>query len=267
MLNKISENSFAVERITLAMSGIDLPGKEYCNYAKGRKVCGVVVVTGGCSDFIFLDGRVKKLGKGDIALFSESSAYIVKNGQDAPFPHYTINFILSSSSALPADEIYVKAENLEEYEKKCKAIVAGTKSGSLSDTMKAMSQLYAIISNILGSKSIEMHGRENYKQILPAINCIETKYGENLTIELLAKKCAMSKTNFRRVFTELCGVSPIEYLLRKRMERATVLLCQTYMSISEIAVHCGFKDTEYFCRTFKKRMGKTASDMRKNNGA
>ncbi len=261
----VMKNSFSVERITLAMKGVDLPGKEYCNYAQGRKVCGVVVVLGGCSEFIFSDGRVKKLQKGDIALFSESSAYIVKNGQETTFPHYTVNFILSTTSTLPADETYIKADNLKDYERKCEAILNCMKSGDISNTMMAMSNLYSIISDILGSENIEMYGREDYKQILPAINCIETEYGNNLNIELLAKKCAMSKTNFRRVFTELCGASPIEYLLRKRMERATVLLCQTYMSISEISSLCGFKDTEYFCRTFKKRMGKTASEMRKNN--
>ena len=57
-------------------------------------------------------------------------------------------------------------------------------------------------------------------------------------------------------------MSPIEYLINVRIKRASELLSRSVLSVSEVAEKCGFKDTEHFCRTFKKRMGITAGQAR-----
>ena len=73
----------------------------------------------------------------------------------------------------------------------------------------------------------------------------------------------MSETNFRRVFQQVMGISPIEYVINTRINRAKELVRHTDLSVSEISSLCGFKDVEHFCRTFKKRTGVSTSNYRK----
>ena len=110
---------------------------------------------------------------------------------------------------------------------------------------------------------IDVIGKEAYNKVLPAIHYIDENYFDEINLDSLAKLCIMSKTNFRRTFHSVFGVSPIQYLLTVRIRRAEEMLKHSGYTISQIAEKCGFKDYEYFCRTFKKRIGKTAGQLRK----
>ena len=96
-----------------------------------------------------------------------------------------------------------------------------------------------------------------------AIAHIETHFQERLTLEMLARKAHLSPRHFQRIFSECTGHSPIDYLLRVRVREAGKLLRHSNRSITEIAFDCGFQDSNYFTRQFKKIAGETPLNYRK----
>lgn len=98
-----------------------------------------------------------------------------------------------------------------------------------------------------------------------AIAHIETHYTEPITLEDLAQKAHLSKRHFQRIFNECIGRSPIEHLLEIRIRKAKELLRNTEQSITDIAFDCGFQDSNYFTRQFRKISGLTPRQYRKTN--
>lgn len=95
------------------------------------------------------------------------------------------------------------------------------------------------------------------------ISRMENNYRENWTVARLAKIAAMAPSTFLPVFREATGSSPIEYLLRVRITKAAEQLSQSDSSISEVALNCGFRDSNYFSRQFRKFYNCSPREYRK----
>lgn len=73
----------------------------------------------------------------------------------------------------------------------------------------------------------------------------------------------VSKHYLRHCFKEEVGLTPLEYLTDLRIQHAKCLLAQnSYMTIGEIALNCGFNDPYYFSRCFKKNTGVSPREFR-----
>jgi len=92
---------------------------------------------------------------------------------------------------------------------------------------------------------------------------IERDYREPLRLADLAELAGMSQSGFQRAFRRITGRSPIAYVLQLRLQRAAELLCSTEHRITDIALACGFSDSNYFARQFRVAMGMSARDYRK----
>lgn len=255
--------NITIKDITIALHGYDRIGCKYKNYSISRRVCGIVVILGGAGTYKFSNGETKTLYPGDIALFSDESAYIVENLQNELFDHYTINFSLTSDSVLPFDVCYLTAENIDKYTELCDKILKHIHSSSVSERLLCMSALYDILSHFFNDAGMS-YNKNEHKTFLSAISYIENEYSKNITVEQLANISMMSRTNFRRKFKAEYNISPIAYLLQVRIKRACELLQHTSYTISQIAYMTGFNGTEHFCRSFKKRMGLTATEYKKS---
>lgn len=256
-------NSFAVDRIVFVRYGCDAPGSEWHNYKNGRGVCGLVVVLEGNAEYEFSDGRKKTLKAGDVAVFSDKTAYTMRYAGDKAFLHYTVNFTLVEKHSLPADETYLNMPDISGLASKCRAILDETSKGHPASYLSAMSHLYSALAKVYSDEKVELSDRKEYTSILPAIRLIEAEYRSKLDADTLAKACLMSVTNFRRTFGKVFAVPPAEYMIRLRMSRAKALLKHTDLSVKEIAQECGYADTEHFCRTFKARHGITCLKYRR----
>jgi AraC-like DNA-binding protein len=61
------------------------------------------------------------------------------------------------------------------------------------------------------------------------------------------------------------GLPPIEYLIRLRIRQSMELLTASDMSVTDIAMECGFNDSNYFARQFKRINDMSASEFRKRH--
>jgi len=85
---------------------------------------------------------------------------------------------------------------------------------------------------------------------------IKKNISEKITLELLQKVSNMSKISLTRMFKRELGISPMEYVIRERLNKAKQLL-QLTKSVKESCFASGFNDVNYFVRLFKSREGVT----------
>ena len=87
----------------------------------------------------------------------------------------------------------------------------------------------------------------------------------NLTLDQLAGYAGYSKSQLHRKFTHEMDCSPIDYFNKMKINKASIYLIKSNLSITQISEILGYSNTEYFSRIFKKSVGITASQFRKEN--
>lgn len=78
---------------------------------------------------------------------------------------------------------------------------------------------------------------------------------DNLSIREIAAICGVSESSLRSHFQKAHGISPLQYRMQGRIEKAKYLLEATDLSVYEIADRLGFYDEAYFCKMFRKFAG------------
>jgi AraC family transcriptional regulator len=92
---------------------------------------------------------------------------------------------------------------------------------------------------------------------------IEEHLGSDIGIATLAALAGYSPDHFARLFKRSFGLSPYQFILQRRVERAKALLRDRNHSIAEVAMLCGFASQAHFHTTFKARTGVTPGMYRK----
>ncbi|MBR2067737.1 MAG: AraC family transcriptional regulator [Solobacterium sp.] len=95
-----------------------------------------------------------------------------------------------------------------------------------------------------------------------AINYIQANYNRDISIEEIADSSGLNRSYFSRIFKETFNQSPQKFLLQYRMNKASELLRQTQMSISDIATSVGYENQLHFSRAFKNTYGTSPSNYR-----
>ncbi|WP_035298993.1 helix-turn-helix domain-containing protein [Brevibacillus thermoruber] len=88
--------------------------------------------------------------------------------------------------------------------------------------------------------------------IRKAVQYLKENLHRKITLEEIAQYCCVSVYHLSRLFKRETGMSPIDFLNRKRVEKAMYYLKSTDCTVQEIASFVGFQDANYFTRTFKK---------------
>lgn len=106
--------------------------------------------------------------------------------------------------------------------------------------------------------------RNNYKKIIACKEFIDNNLGSKFTLEMLAERCGLSRNFFCRIFKEILGNTPFEYIIENKMVLAKKLLTTTNISVEQISAICGFDDLTYFYRLFKRYFHTTPTQFREN---
>jgi transcriptional regulator GlxA family with amidase domain len=109
-----------------------------------------------------------------------------------------------------------------------------------------------------------MYQTVDYEPIQMIQNWVVDHLNEELTVETMAEKAAMSPRNFARVFLKETGITPAKYVEKVRLETARRRLEETRLTIDEISDECGIGNADGLRRLFIRHMSTTPSEYRKN---
>lgn len=96
------------------------------------------------------------------------------------------------------------------------------------------------------------------------LDYLNEHYAENLTLDKISEQFYISKSNLSHYFKKETGLSPIQYIMQRRIGEAQSLLVETSSEIQDIGDKLSFTDTAHFSKMFKKYVGVTPNEYRKH---
>lgn len=94
---------------------------------------------------------------------------------------------------------------------------------------------------------------------------IETHLDQPLTLAVLAQEAALSEFHFARMFRHTTGEAPHQFVMRRRMDRARMLLERPDLTLTDIALQCGYHSSAHFSHRFRQVYGMTPSACRRES--
>ncbi|MDZ4815011.1 MAG: AraC family transcriptional regulator [Verrucomicrobiota bacterium] len=123
-------------------------------------------------------------------------------------------------------------------------------------------ELVISLSRLYSQKKLSENRSDRIGRIAEAVAYLENQFREPIKLETLAHKANLSVSQFQRIFKDIYDVPPMDYILRKRVRLACEIIRQKDDKIISIAHECGFSDSNYFARQFRKITGQTPSEYR-----
>lgn len=91
-------------------------------------------------------------------------------------------------------------------------------------------------------------------------NWVQDNYAQPLSRESVATFFNITPNHLSKLFTQNGTMSFVEYVRWVRMAKARIILQKYHLSISEVAQRCGYQDSDYFCRLFRRQFGLTPGE-------
>jgi AraC-like DNA-binding protein len=131
-------------------------------------------------------------------------------------------------------------------------------------------RLQGLLSMFL-SELIEEAGKNvtissNYKEVYikKSLQFVETNYSSKISISEMAKSVGLNKNYFSTFFRENIGVTPQQYIIKYRINKACELMSNDGLTIGDISRSVGYDDTLGFSKIFKKEKGISPKEYREN---
>ncbi len=245
----------------------------------------VVVLNGTATHIVDSDQFIIK--KGDVFVFNENTSHGFSNTHDLkicnimykPEHLHKMGYDLKAS---PGFQALFVMEPFYRKENSFKSMLQLTMPG-FEYVMNLITSMFNEYQNkhqgyqtIVYSRFLELvvylsreYAIDNKKQseklfnIAKTISYIEEYYLEPVKLKELADMSCISIRQFIRVFKENYKMTPMNYILKLRLQHACSLLKNSAYSISDIAYESGFSDSNYFTRQFRKVLKVTPKEYRK----
>ncbi|BBF45239.1 transcriptional regulator, AraC family [Lachnospiraceae bacterium KM106-2] len=173
-------------------------------------------------------------------------------------PTYTKNHSFTSRLKLPAaDFLMIQkmiATMVTEYTEQ--------KEGYQTLLLSYFLQMITLFSRLY--PSTKENTETDILKLAQSVSYLEHHFTDELSIHTLASLSNYSERHFTRLFKEAYGTTPLEYILSLRIDYACSLLRQKRYTVTEIASRCGFNNSNYFYRIFKKQIGISPKAYEKN---
>ena len=112
-------------------------------------------------------------------------------------------------------------------------------------------------SNIQDYFQLKTYDKQTIAQTITVY--FQENYMKKISVEEIARSSYLSTTYITKIYKEVTGDTPINYLIRIRMEKAMEILKEGHFSIQDSAKMVGYDDPYYFSKLFKKRFGLSPS--------
>lgn len=219
----------------------------------------------------------------------ESISYSIKSGQGFMiFPNQICTYIADAQQ--PWEYVWIEFDGLRAketvelsglcvnspvYKAKYKDVAQTMKDEMLyiinhkdDSPFHLIGHLYLFIDSFVKSSAITQISKSNNLRdfyIKEALSFIEQNFQNDITVEEIAACCGLNRSYFGKIFHEVLGKSPQEFLISYRMTKATELLKLTSLSIAEVGSAVGYSNQLHFSRVFKKIYGISPRQWRNEN--
>jgi AraC-like DNA-binding protein len=200
-----------------------------------------------CYCNVLIDFKTLKLPLGDLPTRVGYQTLFVIDSQDTALNRFRNRFRLNQEQL---DITYKMLKNIESK-------INGRHFEAIANFMLLMGFLCDCCGNELKSTDIIPFRLGNIAAKM------EKHCERNFPVAEMCRQSCMSRATLFRYFGSYYGMSPIEYLIRLRINKSMQLLRNTTLSCGVIAQECGFKDASYFAMHFKKLNGITPREYRK----
>ncbi len=142
--------------------------------------------------------------------------------------------------------------------------------GTIVGQIKMISNLYMLLALILENTSRPsiqgkafFNSKEEY--IKNAVDYIQSNFSRKLTVQEITDYIGLNRSYFGTIFKEVTNMSPQDFIIKFRMDKAKKLLLDMSMNIGDVARSVGYDDPLGFSKIFKKTVGVSPNAYRKNS--
>lgn len=111
--------------------------------------------------------------------------------------------------------------------------------------------------------AVAPHALKAFQVLYPALLFAERHLDGKVSVTAMAKVAKCSPTHLRRLFRHAFDLSPRQWVLERRLQRAVQFLRQSQGPVSRIASACGFESLSHFYRSFSRRFGESPAQFRR----
>lgn len=212
-------------------------------FRAGKEKYTLVFVENGELNYFFTQNRTNlKLTKGSFLFIPKHTPYIATYTHDDTITKVIMFDIISNS--LP--EIFNSP--IYKNETFLGGIFKTLSNQAINSPIFLASKIYEILYIIEKESIVVPH---KYKKIIPVLNEIQKFYFKNQKLSYYSDMCHMSESNFRKLFKEYTGKTPIEYRNIIRISEARKMIDSGEYSVQEAAYLTGFNNMSFFYELYK----------------
>ena len=199
----------------------------------------------------------------------------LENGLESEVDDFISNYFLSLQEPLKSKLFrnylilnirFVTLAYAESLGRSQEEFVRSADAEPIPDLNSSIEDLKKYARKLIGQAIVEREKENDDRShtiLKSALEYIEEKYtDETLSLNDVAAVIDVSPNYFSAIFSQEMGVTFIEYVTKKRMDKAKKLLRQSDMHTAEIAMEVGYKDPHYFSFVFKKTQGCMSREYR-----
>lgn len=230
--------------------------------------CEIFYVTGGRGRFQ-AEGRALPLRKGGLVIVNPYVEHAEASQDQEPLEYIVLGiegleFSLPDGS--PGSGCLCIPTCSDAIDKYIRSLLTEARTTAFGHKNICQHLLSIILISILRQK--EMNIAITASQGVPAFcavvkSYLDTHYKEAITLDMLADEVRQNKFYLVHAFTKAYSMSPIKYLMKRKMDESKYLLAETDTSIADIGAIVGFSSASHFTQAFKRIVGCTPNAYRK----
>ncbi len=257
-LDVVSAGHIIIDETSAAVSGPNRPN--------GFPDYQLLYIKKGKGHFLFADGE-RVIGAGSVVLYFPNEPQIYRYLREEKAEVFWLHFGGRDAAALMeelslCENRVISLSRDGEIPSLIGEVITELRLQKSAFSAVCRAALIKILTELSRHRlSVDQSGDELIERVCKKI---DEEYENPLRSEALAEYANMSLSSFAHQFKKKTGISPGEYILRRRLSAACFLLQNTDIAVGVIARETGFSDALYFSKFFRARMGKTPTDYRNN---
>ncbi|MDF2724804.1 MAG: transcriptional regulator, AraC family [Paenibacillus sp.] len=214
-----------------------------------RMFHGFIYKTDGVSQYFF-NRKMVELNKNEMMYLPEHSNYEIRS--KAGGSYMIVNFSMQSAAcgAEPTKIVFADYSRMNRLFQQIQHLWVLKND---ADVLLVKSLLYQMMSEISRRHEADYISPAARTKIAEAIQYLRQHlYDTGLRVSALHELLGISNTYFRKLFQQVYGMTPIQYINRERIEQAKALLRSgEFHTVEQVAYSVGYSDLFYFCKVFK----------------